>query len=97
MPLQELLTLVRSPAADSALDPSRRSNADQPSRIVAAQAATVAQYLVEHEGSAVMRRLAQGYLAGRSLADMLAEMSATARGVPQLEQNWKVWVRTNGE
>jgi hypothetical protein len=97
MPLQELLTLVRSPAGDSALDPSRRGNADQTSRIIAAQAATVAQYLVEHEGAAVMRRLAQGYLAGRPLADMLGELSATARSVPQLEQNWKVWVRTNGE
>ena len=61
------------------------------------KATTVAQYLVEHEGAGVMRRLAQGYLAGRSLADMLGELSSTARSVPQLEQNWKVWVRTNGE
>ena len=97
MPLQELLTLVRSPAGDSALDPSRRGNADAPSRILAAQAATVAQYLVQHEGPGVMRHLAQGYLSGRSLNAMLDEMSGTARGVAQVEQNWKVWVLTTEE
>jgi hypothetical protein len=97
MPLQELLTLARSPAGDSALDPSRRGNADASSRILAAQAATVAQYLVQHEGPGVMRHLAQGYLSGRSLNNMLEEMSGTARGVAPLEQNWKVWVLTTEE
>ena len=97
LPMQELLTLVRSPADDRALDPSLRGDADDASRVIGAQSATVAQYLVEHDGASVMRRLAQGYLSGKSISEMLAELSATSHGTAELEQNWKVWVLTTEE
>lgn len=97
MPLQELLTLVRSPAEDSTLDPSRRGNADDTSRLIAAQAATLAQYLVQHDGPAVMRQFAQGYLTNRPLTQVLRELPAAAHGMSELEQNWRVWVLTTEE
>ena len=97
LPMQELLTLARSPAEDGSLDPSLRGDVDEASRILGAQAATVAQYLIEHEGAGVMRRLAQGYLGHRSITEMLNDLSATARATAQLEQNWKVWVLTTDE
>jgi hypothetical protein len=95
--LNELVTLSRAPSSDSALDPSRRSEADDLSRVLAAQSSTVAQYLVEREGPEVLRRLAQGYLAKRSFAEMLAEMPATGRRISELEQRWKIWLETQVE
>jgi hypothetical protein len=97
LPLQELLTLVRSPADDDALDPSRRNDADATSRIVGAQAATVAQYLVQKDGPSTMRRIAQGYLSGESTTQILADIPSASHGLPHFEQNWHVWVETQDQ
>lgn len=89
---RELLTLARSAAADSLLDPSRRGEADEGTRIVAAQASSLARYLVEQEGPAVIGRMGRGYVTGRSLNEMLADFKNAPRTVPELEQRWKAWV-----
>jgi hypothetical protein len=97
LPFRDLLSLVRPPSADSLVDPSRRGEADEVTQIVAAQSSTFARYLVEREGTAVLGRLARGYLAGRSLNEMIAEFQSAPRTVPELEQRWKVWIDTREE
>jgi hypothetical protein len=92
MPLQQLLTLVRPSASDSLLDPSRRAEADEVTRIVAAQATTFARFLIDREGIGVLGRLGRGYLSNRSLNDMIAEFRTAPRSVPELEKRWKTWV-----
>jgi hypothetical protein len=97
MPIPELLRLVRPSSADSTLDPSRRNDTDDYTRLFAAQSATVARYLVEQEGPAVIGRLGRGYLAGRSLNEMIAEMRSAPRTLQELEQRWKLWVSTSDD
>lgn len=92
LPIPELLRLVRPSSADSLLDPSRRSDADEVTRLVAAQSSTVARYLVEREGPAVLGRLGRGYLAGRSLSEMLTEFRSAPRSLQELEQRWRAWI-----
>lgn len=93
MPLRDLIVMVRPAAGDSVLDPSRRNEADETTRLLAAQATTIGRYLVERDGPAVLGRLARGYLANRSIADMLRELRA-GRSMATLESNWRVWVLT---
>lgn len=93
MPLRDLIVMVRPAAADSVLDPSRRSEADETTRLLAAQATTVGRYLVEREGPAVLGRLARGYLANRPINDMLREIRS-ARSIQDLERSWRVWIDT---
>jgi hypothetical protein len=94
-PLRDLLTLVRSPSADSILDPSRRSEADEFTRIVAAQASTLAQFLVDREGAAVLGQLGRGYLAGRSIHEMIAEFKNAPKTIGELDQKWRTWIDTH--
>ena len=97
MPIPELLRLVRPASADSTLDPSRRRDTDDYTRLFAAQSATVARYLIEQEGPTVMGRLGRGYLTGRSLAEMLAELRTAPRSLQDLENRWKLWISTTDE
>jgi hypothetical protein len=92
LPMSELLRLVRPASADSLLDPSRRHEADDLTRMLAAQSSTIARYLVEREGHAVVGRLARGYLAGRLLTDMTAEFKSAPRSLQELERRWKLWI-----
>jgi len=94
MPLRELLTLVRPVAQDSLLDPSRRGDADDLTRLIGAQSSTFARYLVEREGPPVLGRLARGYLAGRSLNEMIDEFTVAPHSIEELEQRWKYWLAT---
>lgn len=94
LPFRDLLVLVRAASADTALDPSRPDDADETTLLMAAQATTLAQYLVERHGPAVLSRLGRGYLAGRPLAAMLAEIAGAPRDVEELERRWRVWVDT---
>ena len=91
-PLSELLTLARTPAEDATLDPSRRGDADDFTRIVAAQSSMFARYLVEREGAAVLGRLADGYLAGRSFTEMAAAFVSAPHSVAELDQRFRMWV-----
>jgi len=97
LPLRELLTLVRSAAGDSLLDPTRRSELDEPTRIAAAQAATFGQFLIEREGASVLGHFARGYLARRSLTEILNELEHTPHNLVELENRWRVWVDTREE
>jgi hypothetical protein len=94
LPLQHLLTLVRPASQDSMLDPSRRSDADELTRIIAAQSSTVARYLAEREGMAVIGRIGRDYLKRRALADILGDFRSVPRTIPELERRWRVWVDT---
>lgn len=94
VPFPTLLTLVRPAAADTLLDPSRRSEADENTRIVAAESAMLARYLIEREGAGVLARLVHGYLTHRSLSDMMSEFRSAPKTVSSLEDRWKVWLDT---
>lgn len=91
-PMRTVLTLVKPSSADSLLDPSRRGEADEFTRTVAAQASTLGRYLAEKEGPAVIGRIGAGYLAGRSLAEMLGEFQTAPKTVEELEMRWRVWL-----
>jgi hypothetical protein len=95
--MQELLRLVRPASADSTLDPSRRGDTDDYTRLFAAQSTTVARFLVEREGAGVIGRLGRGYLAGRTLAEMIAELGSTPRSMPELERRWRLWIDSRTE
>lgn len=92
LPLQHLLTLVRPASADSMLDPSRRGEADELTRIIAAQSTLFARYLVEREGLPVLGRLGRGYLSGRALNDMIAEFKSAPHSIPELQRRFGTWV-----
>jgi hypothetical protein len=94
VPMREMLTLVRTAASDTMLDPSRRSEADEFSLLFAAQASTFARFLVEQEGPAILGRMGRGYLANRSLNEMMAEFRTAPGTVVELERRWKAWVDT---
>jgi hypothetical protein len=94
VPFHELLTLARPAAADSTLDPSRRGDADEYTRLFAAEATSFARFLVEREGPAVLGRLGRGYVAGRSFNEMLAELPNTPHTAQELERTWKMWLDT---
>lgn len=94
-PLRTVLTLVRPSAADSLLDPSRRTEADEFTRMVAAQASTFGRYLAEREGPAVIGRIGAGYVAGRSLNEMLAEFQQAPKTLEALEDRWKSWIESH--
>ena len=60
----------------------------------AAQASTFTRFLVEREGPAAVGRLARGYVAGRSLADMIADFHEAPRTIVDLDRTWKAWLDT---
>jgi hypothetical protein len=93
-PFKDLLTLARPATSDSLLDPSRGSEADDGTRIVAAQSSSLGRFLVEQEGPAVLGRIGRGYAAGRSLTEILAEFKTAPHTVAELEQRWKAWIDT---
>ncbi|HMC55625.1 MAG TPA: hypothetical protein VKH19_10665 [Gemmatimonadaceae bacterium] len=97
LPLRDLLTLVRPAAGDPLLDPARMSDADEATRLAAAQAATFGQFLLEREGALVLGRFARGYLAGRSLTEILNELEHTPHNLVELENRWRTWVETREE
>lgn len=94
LPLRDLLMLVRPASADSALDPSRKSEVDETTRIIAAQASTFARFLVEREGPAVLGTIGRGYLAKQSLSQMVASFKNSPHNVQELEQRWRYWLQT---
>jgi hypothetical protein len=94
-PFKDLLTLIRPATSDSLLDPSRGSEADDGTRIVAAQSSSLGRFLVEQEGAAVLGRIGRGYAAGRSLYEILREFKHAPRIVADLEQRWKAWIDTH--
>jgi hypothetical protein len=97
MALRDLLTLIRPASADSGLDPSRRSESDEFTRIVAAQAGTIGRFLMDREGPEVIGHLGRGYLASRSIHEMLAEFQRAPRTIAELESRWRVWIDTQEE
>jgi hypothetical protein len=97
LPLQHLLTLVRPPSQDSLLDPSRRSEADELTRIIAAQSSTFARFLAAREGMPVIGRIGRDYLKQRSLADIIKDFRSAPTNIPELERRWRAWVETRGE
>lgn len=94
LPLRDLLTLVRPAAADSALDPSRRAEVDETTRIIAAQASTFARYLVERDGPAVLGRVGRAYLAGHSINEVITTFQNAPHTLVELEQRWRYWLET---
>ena len=94
VPFHDMLTLARPVSADSALDPSRRGDTDEYTRMFAAEATTFARFLVEREGPAVVGRVGRGYVAGRSLNDMIAEFHNSPHTMLELERTWKMWLDT---
>jgi hypothetical protein len=94
LPLRNLLTLVRPASADSLLDPSRRSEADETTRVIASQSSTFARFLVEREGPAVIGRIARAYLAGRVMNDVIVDFKNAPHSLVELEQRWKYWLET---
>ena len=94
IPFRELLTLVRPTSADSTLDPSRRGDTDEFTRMFAAQASTFSRYLVESEGPTVLGQLGRGYVAGRSLSDMILEFKHAPRTLIELDRTWRMWLDT---
>jgi hypothetical protein len=94
LPLRDVLTLVRPPAADSLLDPSRRAETDDVTRLAAAEASTFARYVVEREGPTVLARIARDYLRGRSLTEIIASFQSAPHAIADLEQRWRMWVLT---
>lgn len=93
-PFKDLLTLVRPAGADSLLDPSRLGEADDGTRIIAAQSSALGRYLVEQEGPAVLGRVGRGYVAERSLSEILGEFKTAPNTAAELEQRWKLWIDT---
>lgn len=93
----DLLTLVRTPELDSLLDPSRRGDADDHTRIMAAQSSMIGRFLVEHEGPTVLGRLGRGYAGGRPIEVMVGEFKTLPRTIPELEAKWKEWIERVGE
>jgi hypothetical protein len=94
-PFKTLLTLIVPPSReDSLLDPSRRNEANDLVRMVAAQSSTVGRYLADREGPAVIGRIGAGYLSGRSLNEMVAEFHTAPKNVDDLETRWKAWIET---
>jgi hypothetical protein len=92
IPFRDMLSMVRSSAADSLLDPTRREQADEFTRTFAAQSAMLAHFLIEREGPLVLARLGRGYLQGRALREMVADFRSAPRTVTELENRWKVWI-----
>jgi hypothetical protein len=97
IPLRDLFTLTRTPALDSLIDPTRRGDSDDVTRLIAAEASTIGRFLTEREGPAVLGQLARGYLAHRSFNDMLAELEHLPHNLVELDQRWRVWVETREE
>lgn len=93
-PFRTLLTLVVPASGDSLLDPVRRNDASEHLRMVAAQSSTFGRYLAEREGPAVIGRIGNGYLSGRSLQEMIAEFHTAPKNLEDLESRWKGWVET---
>lgn len=93
-PFKTLLTLAIPASGDSLLDPARRNEASEYLRMVAAQSSTFGRYLAEREGPAVIGRIGAGYLAGKSLAEMIAAFNTAPRNLDDLESRWKGWVET---
>jgi hypothetical protein len=94
VPFHEMLTLARPASADSTLDPSRRGDADEYTRMFAAEATSFARFLVEREGPTVLGQLGRGYVAGRSPNEMIAEFHNTPHTMQELERTWKTWLDT---
>ena len=94
-PLKTLLSLVvPNSTQDSMLDPLRRNDASDHLRMVAAQSSTFGRFLAEREGPAAIGRIGAGYLAGRSLNEMIAEFHTAPKNIEELESRWKAWVET---
>jgi hypothetical protein len=89
-----MLTFVHAAAADSTLDPTRRGDVDERTRLFAAQSTMFARLLIEREGPHVIGQLARGYVAGRSFNDMIAEFHNAPHTVVDLERTWKMWLDT---
>lgn len=94
IPLRDMLPLVRASSADSLVDPSRSGDADEFSQTLGAQSGMLARFLIEREGPLVVGRLGRGYVARRTLAEMMAEFKSTPTTIPELERRWLVWVDT---
>jgi hypothetical protein len=94
LPLQHLLTLVRPVEQDSLLDPSRRNEADELTRIIASQSSTFARFLAEREGPSVVGRIGRDYLRRRALADIIGDFRSAPKSVPELERRWRSWIDT---
>ena len=94
IPLRDMMLLVRTSSADSLIDPSRSSDADEFTVTLASQSWMLARYLIEREGPTVMQRLGRGFATRRTLAEMMAEFKSTPTTIPELERRWLVWVDT---
>jgi hypothetical protein len=42
----------------------------------------------------VIGRIGRGYLGGRSLSEMVAELRSAPRTLQELEQRWRLWIST---
>lgn len=97
LPLRDLLTLVRPASGDSLLDPTRRSEADDLTRLIAAQSAALGQFLIEREGPTVLGQIARAYLGDASLTTVLAGLEHSPHTVADLDHRFKVWIDTREE
>jgi hypothetical protein len=94
LPLRDLMVLVRPTSQDTILDPTRRNDLDDRDGTIVAQSSTVGRFLVEREGHGVIGRLARGYLAGRSLQEMVAEFKSSPKTLAELDQRWRSWIES---
>ena len=94
VPLRDMLPMVRPASADSMIDPSRSDDADEYTLTLVAQSGMLARYLVEREGPGVIGRWGRGYVARRSMADILSELRAPPATVQELDNRWRLWIDT---
>jgi hypothetical protein len=93
-PITELVALVRPSNQDALLDPSRRGEADEFTRVAAAESAMLARYLVEREGAGILERLSDGFLAGRTFASMSAQFTSAPKDIVELDRVFRIWIET---
>ncbi|MEK7402540.1 MAG: hypothetical protein AABZ80_09295 [Gemmatimonadota bacterium] len=90
--LEELLATQRPTAADSALDPYRRDDADDEDRRFAARSSAFMQFLLDREGPEAMGSLGRGFTKGESLAQQAARFKVLPTTMVELEERWLAWL-----
>lgn len=95
--IERLVGTERPPAADSTLDPSRRSDADDHDRRLASQASAFAQFLLEREGPDVLRRLGLGFARGQTFVEQAREFRVVPKDLPDLDERWMAWLAAQRE
>ena len=90
--LETMLAVDRPPSADSTLDPTRRVDGDDHDRRLSAQATAFLQFLLDREGSDVLRRLGRGFAAGRTFEQMAVDFKSLPHAVADIDERWLAWL-----